>query len=455
MIVKLKQLISQLRYGDEKSRALARNILLSFGVKGLSIIVSLVNMPIFMDYFEDSSILGVWFTLLSMLNWVLTFDLGIGNGLRNYLVIALEKNDRNECRKLIASAYCSVGVLVLVLSIIASIAIPYVNWNSVCNISEELVSSKILALVLRMLIIGILVQFLLKLITSILYAMQKPALPNFLLLISNVLLLVSTFILNTGDAQKNLIRLSSAYILTANLPMIVATIYVFMRPLKNISIRPRHWAQEETKQIIGLGVGFLTLQLLSMASFNTREFYIMRFLGPNDVVPYQVYHKLFSLISTFFVLAMTPMWSAITQAAAQEDNEWIRSIYKKTQKLFVLFSAGSILVVILSQVLVNIWLRSKSIEMNFFYGLAFAIFNIEYMWINLHSNFENGLKRLKAQKWGYIISTIALPAIAYILSKATGNWIVVVLANILALTPICIFQYIHMKRYLTSKKTEE
>ena len=96
MIEKVKLLVSRFRAGDPKSRELIKNIILSFGVKGLAILVSLVNMPIFMDYFEDSAVLGVWFTLLSMLNWILTFDLGIGNGLRNYLVIALEKKDEKS-----------------------------------------------------------------------------------------------------------------------------------------------------------------------------------------------------------------------------------------------------------------------------------------------------------------------------------------------------------------------
>ena len=94
-MAKIQQLLNSLKKGDEKSKTLIKNIILSFGVKGLAVLVSLINLPIFMDYFEDSAILGIWFSLLSMLNWVLTFDLGIGNGLRNYLVIALEKEDND------------------------------------------------------------------------------------------------------------------------------------------------------------------------------------------------------------------------------------------------------------------------------------------------------------------------------------------------------------------------
>jgi len=259
-MTKVHQLFSRLHKGDPKSKTLIKNIISSFGVKGLAFLVSLINIPIFMDYFENSSVLGVWFTLLSMLNWILTFDLGIGNGLRNYLVIALEKKDIIECRKLIASAYFSISTLVIVFSSIAYFTIPLLNWNSICNVKIEMISPDVFSFVIQLLAIGILIQFLLKVITSVLYAMQKPAIPNFLVLISNVLLLGSTFLLNTGDPQENLKRLSLAYILTANLPMLITTIFVFSSPLKSIGIHPGLISISHIKKIIGLGVSFLVLQ---------------------------------------------------------------------------------------------------------------------------------------------------------------------------------------------------
>ena len=309
-----------LLHTDNKSRVLYKNIFFSLIVKGAAILVSLVNMPAFMEYFHDSAVLGLWFTMLSMLNWILTFDLGIGNGLRNYLAIALERKDRSECQRLISSAYCSVGAMAVVLSIATFVFVPQIDWNTICNISTEIISREILIQVIRTLLVGIWIQFLLKLVNTILYAMQKSAVPNALLLLSNTLLLVSTFVLNTGDTQKNLVRLANAYVLTSNLPMLVATGIVFSTSLRKIKIRLAYWKKGQTKQIIALGCSFLLLQLLSMASFNTREFYIMRFVDPSGVVPYQVYHKLFSLVSTFFVLATTLFWSAITQAAAQKDE---------------------------------------------------------------------------------------------------------------------------------------
>ena len=449
MINKIKSLISVV---DKKSSVLYQNVIMSLGVKGLAILVSLVNMPVFMDYFQDSTVLGLWFTLLSMLNWILTFDLGIGNGLRNYLVHALEKNDRLECKKLISSSYCSVGVIAIVLSALTILLVPLADWNTVCNIPQETVSPEVLIHTLQILLIGIWLQFLLKLVNTILYAMQKSAIPNFLLLISSILLLGATFVLRTGDVQQNLVRLSYAYVFTANLPMLAATVVVFRTKLKGMGLQFSCWNKNNTKQIVGLGLSFLLLQLLSMASFNTREFYIMRFVDPAGVVPYQVYHKIFSLISTFFILATTPLWSAITQASAQKDIEWIRKTYRKGIVLFCIFVAGSILVVALGQVLVNIWLAEKAIEMNMLYSALFAVFNIMYMWISLHSHFENGLGKLYIQKIGYIIAAAMLPILAYLLTRTSSNWVLVLVANIVVLLPLCILQPLHMRKLVKEWK---
>lgn len=194
--------------------------------------------------------------MLSMLNWILTFDLGIGNGLRNYLAIALEKQDHPECQRLISSAYCSVGTMAVVLSIATFVFVPMGDWNAICNISTEIVSKGIIVQVIRTLLVGIWMQFFLKLVNTILYAMQKSAIPNTLLLFSNILLLVSTFVLNTGDTQQNLVRLANAYVFTSNLPMLVATIVVFSTSLRKIKIRLLDWKKEQTKQIVVLGCSF-------------------------------------------------------------------------------------------------------------------------------------------------------------------------------------------------------
>ena len=70
-----------------------RNTLMASMVKGGSLFIALFTTPAYMHFFNNDEVLGVWFTMLSVLAWILNCDMGIGNGLRNHLVYAINEKD--------------------------------------------------------------------------------------------------------------------------------------------------------------------------------------------------------------------------------------------------------------------------------------------------------------------------------------------------------------------------
>lgn len=433
---------------DSKTILLLKNVCVSFGVKGLSIVVSLVNMPIFINFFEDQAILGLWFAVLSMLNWILSFDFGIGNGLRHYLVEAFEEKDDFKINQLISSAYYATGSIAVFLIFVIKVLSPFIDWNRILNVSSNIVSNIVLVQAINILLSGILIQFVLKLINSILYAMQMAALPSFLALTSNVLLLLATFLINQGNSEQNLLVLSKTYIITINFPLLIVTLWFFLCKLKTVCLRPKYCNKDYIYKIISLGFSFLTLQFAAMILFNTRDFLIMRLISPSAVVPYQIYNKIFSLSGTFFVLAMTPMWSAITQAVSQNDLCWIKKTYKRARELLYLFTLLSILIVPFVPVIVKLWLGNIDVITDWKVSSFFVVFNLEYMWISLHSSVENGYAKLKIQKLGYFFACILYPLLAFSFSYVSKSWSSIILANCIGLLPLCIMQTLHIKKLL-------
>ena len=84
--------------GNERSVNVKKNIVLMILIKGCSILLSLLLVPLTLDY-VDNECYGVWLALSSMVVWISFFDIGINNGLRNKLTAALAHNDYNLGRK--------------------------------------------------------------------------------------------------------------------------------------------------------------------------------------------------------------------------------------------------------------------------------------------------------------------------------------------------------------------
>ncbi len=157
---------------------LLANILGSYVIKGLGILCSLISMPLFIQYFNNQMVLGVWFTMLSVLNWILVFDMGIGNGLRNHLTKALAANDFISARKLVSSAYIMLGLWTIIISIICCGLAVCIDWNVFLNISTNVISPDMLSHCVIVCILGVLLSFFLRIISSVIYSIQRSAITN-------------------------------------------------------------------------------------------------------------------------------------------------------------------------------------------------------------------------------------------------------------------------------------
>ena len=98
---------------DKDERNLIFNILLAFGVKGLSLVISVFSMPLYIKYFNNDDVLGFWYTILSLLSWITICDLGIGHGLRNRLTEALAVGDEELAKRYVSSSYIAIIILIV------------------------------------------------------------------------------------------------------------------------------------------------------------------------------------------------------------------------------------------------------------------------------------------------------------------------------------------------------
>lgn len=447
--------LNKLKSNNENNKTIIYNTIGAFIVKGGALVISLFTMPAYIKYFDNQQILGLWFTMLSVLSWVLTFDLGIGNGLRNYLVPALVKRDKVNVKRYISSAYAIVGIIVFFALLSSVVIFRFVNWNIIFNVPDDIVSKKVLTITTIIVFSGIMFQFLFKLITSILYAMQKSALNNFLSLLTSIIILIYVSFAKTSDISTNLISIAIVNLLAVNLPLMIATVVIFSKDLRLYKPGIKYIKIDYAKEVMRLGGIFFWVQIMYMIITATNEFLITWLTVPEMVVEYQIYNKLFTLIGTIFALTLTPIWSAVTKALSEKNFTWIKKLYKTLKWMALLAIIFEFMMIAFLQIGIDLWLGDNAIEVNYKYAVAFAVFGSIIIWNGVISSIANGCGELKTQSIFLTIGAFIKIPIAGILVSVFDSWIGIIVANIIAMGLYCVVQPIWLNRFLNEKELEE
>ena len=101
-----------------------RNIAGNIIVKGISIVLSLIIVPLTLGYVSEYNY-GIWISLSSVIGWLTYFDIGINNGLRNKLTYALSQNNITLGRKLVSTTY---AILIIIFGSILAIFLASFKW---------------------------------------------------------------------------------------------------------------------------------------------------------------------------------------------------------------------------------------------------------------------------------------------------------------------------------------
>ena len=425
---------------SQNSKILINNLFASVVVKVGGVLVALLTTPAYIQYFDNSEILGAWFTILSVLAWILTCDMGIGNGLRNGLVYAINQNDYQQVKKIISSAYIFLfslaGIIMLTVAFFGS----FVSWNRVFNISTDIVSEKIFGKAVTILLVSILLQFVLRLVTSIFYALQKAFIPGLLSLITNIIMLVLVTVCNLVNKNNNIVQLAFFYLFAVNVPLIFATVFVFAFDLKEARPKLKFFSMDSAVSILSIGSQFLWLQLMALILDNTNSYLISNFVGNSAVVEYHIYYKIFSLPGTVVILLSTSMWSIITKAKAEKNYSWLRKSYYIFMAFCVGVSILELLIIPVLQPIFDVWLGNKTIPVDFRCALIFSISGSIMAYRTFLSTYSNGMCKLKIQIICLTVGAAANIPLAYVFSRIEKTMLSVIIANIICMIPYCVIE---------------
>tara|TARA_R110002033_G_scaffold69140_4_gene120538 strand:+ start:4267 stop:5637 length:1371 start_codon:yes stop_codon:yes gene_type:complete len=409
--------IFKLDGGNKRTIQAKKNILASVFIRGANIIIGLLMVSLTINYL-DTVKYGIWITLSSLIAWFSFFDIGFGNGLRNKFAEALAENKVDLAKRLVSTTYF---ILSLIIIILIGIFIPlsnYIDWNLILNVNQTIVSSyelKLLAIIIFSLF-GL--NFVFKLITTILIANQRPALAAFLTLLGNVLSLIFVIYLLKSTASS-LLYLGFVISIAPVIILIIATFIFFNGTYKKYRPSYKSIDLKVIPSLFGLGIKFFIIQIAAILLYQTNNIIITQICGPQEVTSFNIAFKYFSVLMMLFSIVISPFWSAFTEASVNKDNKWIINIMKKLFKFWgVLVLLGFIMLVISSWVY-SLWVGEKVI-IGFWMSALLLIWTLINTWNSIFSTFLNGVGKVKLQLYIGILSALLNIPLAIFLGKQIG-----------------------------------
>lgn len=377
---------------NSRTLNIQKNIVASLLIKTISIIISLLLVPITIG-FVNTVQYGVWLTLSSVIGWFTFFDLGLTHGFRNKFAEAKANNNDDLARTYVSTTYFTLIVIFVIVGTILLLVNSFVNWALILNISDSY--TKELSNVFVVIIVFFCMQMVLKTMNALLSADQKPALASFIDMVGQIgVLLIIIVLVNVTVGSL----LWLAYVISA-IPVIVLiffSIYFYNNRYKKYAPSFKYIKLTKCKDIMCIGGKFFIIQISWLLIFQSVNIILLHIQGPESVSIYNVVYKYFNSIIMVFSIFTTPFWSAFTEAYVKKEYEWMRNSYQKLNYLSLLFSLLVIVATLVSPIIFDLWLGEK-MKIPYVYSMAMGVYVIIMIRSNLYITLIAGMGKVLIQ----------------------------------------------------------
>lgn len=416
------RLYSELKYKyqhiNSRSRIVMMNVINSFIYKGLSIVLSLLIIPLTIDYINAENY-GVWLTISSIVGWIGYFDLGLGHGLRNRFAEAKANGDINLQSKLLSTTYVLLVMIFGTFFTFFMIINTFVDWSQFLGVSQ--IDNNYLRKIMIILAACFSVNMVLSTIKSLLLGDQKTSDTSLLVVLEQFISLICIYFL-TKTVEPDLKYLVIVYSGVPCIVLAISTVFFYCPRLSRYHhIRPSFKSIDFSlsKSLLSLGGKFFVIQVCLLIVFQSVNIIISRNCGQMAVAQYHISYKYFQIIYMVSVIIFTPYWSAFSDAFAKEDYAWMKSSLRKLDKLVILSIPMIGLMLLMSPLFFKLWVGGK-VEVPFSMSLIISLYVLLQISSGMHTYLTNGIGKVMIQSIVYVIASFfAIPLMDF-LSRLYG-----------------------------------
>lgn len=319
-------LFTTIKGGDHRQRRLLgviQGVVTGLGNKIVGMLVSFLSVPLTIHYLGTERY-GAWVTIGSLLAWLQLTDFGLGNGLNNAVTTAAGQERPDLVRMHLSNGSVLLGSIAGTVAIVAAIAWPFINWQSIFGVSDPATIAELgptVAISLGLFLIS----FPLSTGGKVYMAYQEGRIGTYWGMAGNLLSLAA--LLAVTHTNGGLVWLVLAVSGTQTLVTLASNAWVYW--IHRPTLRPalRHVDKSHMRPLCAIGGKFILIQITSLLVFQTDNLIVSHYLGAKNVPEYSLTYTLFSYTSLPQSLLFAYMWTAYNEAIARRDISWVSKAF--------------------------------------------------------------------------------------------------------------------------------
>ena len=427
-----------------------KNILFGITFKGISIFLNFLVVPILILFLGKIEY-GVWITIFSIVNWIFTFDLGIGQGLRNKLTEALSGNDYLKASQIISTSYIFISIFSLVILLIGIGFIYFVNFQDLLNYKGK--SNLYLENFVFLSLFFTIVNFTLSLYKNLYLAVHKSFMVELVNVFFQTFYLIVILIWLYFNLEKSLINLILIFGVINFIVSVIAT-FVFFKIQEKVSFSFINFNLKEGRLLFKLGGKFFIINISLLVILSTDNIIISNLLGPSFVTDYFTIQKVFQVLIVVFTVVLSSSWGLYSEALTNKDFNWIKGNLKKMNIYFLGILIFGVFIFYFIEDILNIWIGEDLVIIP--KGLAFCnlLYTFIFCFTNIYMFFINASNKINLQMYLYIFGALINIPLSIFLVRLLGSSTGVIMSTLLCFLPLLIIMPIQSNKIIKNLEKE-
>jgi len=412
----------------------------------LGVVFVFVYMPILLSKLGKTEY-GIWLTLTAVASWLVQFDIGYSNGLRNKLTKLVAKSKQKLAREYIGSSLYYFSLYTFIAMLLLLFASSAIKISDLLNFDSA--SNNYLDIAIFIIVFSSMIHLLLGITNSIAYSIHLSFIPPLRnMLFHGVILLGAIFIDSDGfnDVKhEGVYYLSLIYLSSVLISNLSTSLFLYY---KYKEVRPdfRKIDHGKFSETMKTGSGFFLLQITAVILFTSDSVMISVLLGSEYVPEYSLSNKLFLFIIMMQGFFMAPLWSLYTKMYAENEIKKIFIVLNKTLRISIGVCLLILPLTFFGEYILNSWVRSDELYNKSLF-IALSALTMLRVFSSNFSTLFNGLGVLRFQIAHSVLAVILNIFCTVFFVKHMGFGTEgVAMGTVLAMIPYLLFSPLYIRK---------